>query len=181
MVNRFLTFENDNYSGHIGIRHSRGTIGNATLGGLTFGELDLVDYDPVADTATLLFGGASFSNAAEDVDAAFINGYSTLTGSAGDDWLNGGDGPDTLSGGSGSDVFAFGAGDSGVDQITDFDVASDANADNDSLDISDLLTVDPTDDPVATYVSITDTGTEAVVSFRLFVKYAPDISIGHIC
>ncbi|MEE8271859.1 MAG: Ig-like domain-containing protein, partial [Alphaproteobacteria bacterium] len=141
------------------------TIGNATLGGLSFGDDDLVDYDPVADTATLLFdGGASFSNAAEDVDAAFVSGDSTLTGGAGDDWLDGGDGPDTLTGGSGSDVFAFGAGDSGVDQITDFDVANDANADNDSFDVSDLLTVDPTGDPVATYVSITDTGTGAVMS-----------------
>ena len=29
---------------------SLSTVGNARLGGLTFGDDDLVDYDPVADT-----------------------------------------------------------------------------------------------------------------------------------
>ena len=43
----------------------------ATLGGLSFTEDDLVDYDPVADAATLYFDGARFS-APEDLRAAHV-------------------------------------------------------------------------------------------------------------
>ena len=49
------------------------TTGNATLGGLSFGDDDLVAYDPSTDTATLYFdGGANFSNGNEDIDAVHI-------------------------------------------------------------------------------------------------------------
>jgi uncharacterized protein YuzE len=49
------------------------TEGNATLGGLTFGDDDLVEYDPSTDTATLLFdGGNLFSNNGEDIDAVHV-------------------------------------------------------------------------------------------------------------
>jgi hypothetical protein len=58
------------------------TVGNARLGGLTFGDDDLVDYDPVSDTASLFFdGGALFSNAREDINAAHVlsNGHIVLS------------------------------------------------------------------------------------------------------
>ena len=49
------------------------TTGNATLGGLSFGDDDLVAYDPSNNTATLYFdGGALFSNGAEDIDAVYV-------------------------------------------------------------------------------------------------------------
>lgn len=56
----------------------------ATLGGLSFSDGDLVSYDDVTDTATLLFDESAFS-ASEDVDAVHIlaNGnilLSTTTG-----------------------------------------------------------------------------------------------------
>ena len=52
----------------------------ATLGGLSFTEDDLVDYDPVADTATLYFDGARFS-APEDLRAAHIGAGSGVASS----------------------------------------------------------------------------------------------------
>ena len=58
------------------------TDADATLGGLSFGDDDLVDYDPVADTATLYFdGGALFSNLDEDIDAVHVlsNGHIILS------------------------------------------------------------------------------------------------------
>ncbi|MCH6576533.1 MAG: cadherin-like domain-containing protein, partial [Proteobacteria bacterium] len=56
------------------------TEGDATLGGLSFGDDDLVDYDPVADTATLYFdGGALFSSIFEDVDAVYITADGVLS------------------------------------------------------------------------------------------------------
>ena len=43
---------------------------NETLGGLSFGDDDIVEYDQVGDTATLFFdGGNLFSNNGEDIDA----------------------------------------------------------------------------------------------------------------
>ncbi len=61
------------------------TTNNETLGGLTFTPDDLVDYDPVADTATLYFDGTHFSNN-ENIDAVDVlsNGLIVLstTGSA---------------------------------------------------------------------------------------------------
>ncbi|HDY65080.1 MAG TPA: hypothetical protein ENH84_02460 [Phycisphaerae bacterium] len=47
------------------------TTGDSTLGGLSFGKGDLVEYDPIADTATLLFDNTLFS-AAEDIDAVYV-------------------------------------------------------------------------------------------------------------
>ena len=46
---------------------------NATLGGITFQEGDLVDYDPVADTAILIFDGAAlFGDPAEKLSAVHV-------------------------------------------------------------------------------------------------------------
>ena len=47
------------------------TEASATLGGLSFNPGDLVDYDPVADTASLHFDGALFSST-EDVRSAHV-------------------------------------------------------------------------------------------------------------
>ena len=47
------------------------TIGSATLGGLSFGIGDLIEYNPTTDTATLYFDQDLFSQT-ENVDAAFI-------------------------------------------------------------------------------------------------------------
>ncbi len=49
------------------------TDNNETLGGLSFGDDDLVAYDPSTNTATLYFdGGNLFSNNNEDIDAVYI-------------------------------------------------------------------------------------------------------------
>jgi hypothetical protein len=44
---------------------------DATLGGLTFGGGDLVEYNPITDTATLFFDGSLFGGS-ENLDAAHI-------------------------------------------------------------------------------------------------------------
>ena len=67
------------------------TMDDETLGGLSFGDDDLIAYDPATNTATLYFdGGALFSNTSEDIDAVYIrdngniilstNGDATLGG-----------------------------------------------------------------------------------------------------
>ncbi|MBI4515990.1 MAG: hypothetical protein HY699_09280, partial [Deltaproteobacteria bacterium] len=57
------------------------TESGATLGGLTFLDGDLVDYDPVANTATLFFAESLFTSGDEDVDAARVlaNGHIILS------------------------------------------------------------------------------------------------------
>ncbi|MDY6913794.1 MAG: PEP-CTERM sorting domain-containing protein [Planctomycetota bacterium] len=56
---------------------------NATLGGLGFQDEDLVEYDPVAQTATLFFDGTTLftDGGAEDVDAVCVlpNGHIILS------------------------------------------------------------------------------------------------------
>ena len=47
------------------------TIDGATLGGLSFGDGDLIEYNPTTDTATLYFDESLFS-ADEDIDAVHI-------------------------------------------------------------------------------------------------------------
>ncbi len=56
------------------------TSGTATLGGLTFRNGDLVDYDPVLDTATLFFNEDLFSET-EDINAVHLlaNGHIILS------------------------------------------------------------------------------------------------------
>ena len=75
-----LYFDESNFSGNedIDAIHvlSNGNIvlsvsGNATLGGLSFSDGDIVSYDPGADTATLLFDENNFSGNA-DVDAVYV-------------------------------------------------------------------------------------------------------------
>jgi hypothetical protein len=57
------------------------TAGSAALGSLSFGDDDVVDYDPEADVATLFFDGSNFSSSLEDVDALHIlpNGHLVLS------------------------------------------------------------------------------------------------------
>ncbi len=81
-ANASLALDDGNFSGNENIdafhRLDSGsflisTSGNATLGGLTFGDDDIVLYDPGSDTASLAFdGGALFSNGNEDVDAVSV-------------------------------------------------------------------------------------------------------------
>lgn len=48
------------------------TVGGATLGGLSFGKGDLVEYNLVTDTATLYFDETLFSSVQPNIDAAYI-------------------------------------------------------------------------------------------------------------
>ena len=48
------------------------TAAAATLGGLTFGKDDLIEYNPTTDTATLYFDGNLFSKTTEIIDATYI-------------------------------------------------------------------------------------------------------------
>ena len=77
----------------------------------------------------------------EIAPASFLvpEGHDSLYGGAGDDLLDGGYGNDELSGGPGADVFVF-AYDSGYDIVTDFQV------DEDSIDLSSLVGIDSMDD-----------------------------------
>ncbi len=63
---------------------------SATLGGLPFNDEDLVEYDPVADEATLEFDGSALFVADEDVDAVHVlsNGHLVLS-TTGDATLGG--------------------------------------------------------------------------------------------
>jgi hypothetical protein len=90
------------------------TEGNATIGVLNFGKDDLVEYDPVADTATLYFDGALFSATDEDIDAVHVldNGHIILS-TTGEGAV-----PDTTLGG-----LTFG-GDDLVDYDPDTDIAT---------------------------------------------------------
>lgn len=49
------------------------TSDQATIGGLTFENEDIVDYDPVADTAAIIYDGSAVFTADEDVDAVGVN------------------------------------------------------------------------------------------------------------
>jgi len=75
-----LFFNENNFSGNENINavyvKSNGNIvlsttNNATLGGLTFNDGDLIEYNPTSSTATLLFSESNFSSN-EDVDAVHI-------------------------------------------------------------------------------------------------------------
>jgi hypothetical protein len=48
------------------------TAAGASLGGLTFGKGDLVEYNPTTDTATLLLDENLFSSAQPNIDAAYL-------------------------------------------------------------------------------------------------------------
>ncbi len=48
------------------------TVAGETLGGLTFGKGDLVEYDPTTDTATLLLDENLFSSPQPNIDAAYV-------------------------------------------------------------------------------------------------------------
>jgi hypothetical protein len=61
------------------------TTGGATLGGLSFQDEDLVDYDPATNTAVMLFDGSTRFSGNEDVDAVHIlsNGHIVLSTTGG--------------------------------------------------------------------------------------------------
>jgi hypothetical protein len=48
------------------------TAGDATLGGLTFGNGDLIEYNPTTDVGTLYFSESLFVGGDEDIDAVHI-------------------------------------------------------------------------------------------------------------
>ena len=54
------------------LRRNEDTGGAITLGGLTFGRGDLVEYDRANDVATLLVSVAVFGGATEDFDAVHV-------------------------------------------------------------------------------------------------------------
>lgn len=60
------------------------TTGGATLGGLTFQDEDLVEYNLLTDTATLFFDGTTLLGSSADIDAVFIrsNGNIVLSTSS---------------------------------------------------------------------------------------------------
>lgn len=61
------------------------TVADATLGGLTFEEEDLVLYDTVTNVASLYFDGDAEFSAEEDIDAVFLLGNGNiLLSTAGD-------------------------------------------------------------------------------------------------
>lgn len=60
------------------------TQGTATLGGLTFQNEDIVLYDPLADTASLLFDGTSVLGAGAAIDAVHICIEASVSCTAGD-------------------------------------------------------------------------------------------------
>ncbi|MHC4461638.1 MAG: PEP-CTERM sorting domain-containing protein [Planctomycetota bacterium] len=53
------------------------TTGNATLGGLSFGKDDLIEYNSTTDIATLFFDGSLFSGN-ENIDAAHLLGSGNI-------------------------------------------------------------------------------------------------------
>jgi hypothetical protein len=65
------------------------TAGNATLGGLSFGKDDLIEYDSSTDTSTLFFDEALFSGNA-DIDAAYITDSANIILSTSNDATLGG-------------------------------------------------------------------------------------------
>ncbi|MES9822807.1 MAG: LamG-like jellyroll fold domain-containing protein [Candidatus Thiodiazotropha endolucinida] len=90
------------------------------------------------------------------------DGDDALHGGAGDDTLYGEDGLDTLAGGLGADRFVFESASAfnDVDVIDDFSVA-----DNDAIDISDLLSAyDPLADAITDFVRITDDGIDSTLA-----------------
>jgi hypothetical protein len=177
------------------------TVGNATLGGLTFGDDDLVEYDPVNDTASLFFdGGALFSNTAEDINAAGLSGSDVLAGGAGNDWLNGGVGSDSLDAGAGEDTLVWDAedrmidGGSGIDTlrvasgnvdlptftgaiagIERIDLTSDAGANSVTLTARDVLDISDTD-----IVTLLGDSTDSIAAGTGWTDGGVDSSGNHI-
>ncbi|MHC4110800.1 MAG: PEP-CTERM sorting domain-containing protein [Planctomycetota bacterium] len=54
------------------------TVAGTTLGGLTFGKGDLVEYNPTTDTASLLLDENLFSSAQPNIDAAYVRGNGNI-------------------------------------------------------------------------------------------------------
>ena len=127
-------------------------------------EVDSGGFESAANNVAVAEATVDLTVLSGDLVLVGTAADNTLDGSAGDDLLIGGSGDDVLSGGGGSDVFVFLAGETGADTITDFDVPNDGNADNDLLDVSDLLTVDPSNHAVSDLITITETGAGAVVA-----------------
>ncbi|MEP9390257.1 FG-GAP-like repeat-containing protein [Mesorhizobium sp. KR9-304] len=143
----------DTFIGDANDNTFRGMAGDDTLNGA--GGNDTVRYDRdvnrggtaevtvdlAAGTATDGFGdsdtlidieharGTQFADTLSgdgDYNQLFgLDGDDTLFGDAGDDQLFGGDGSDDLTGGFGSDEFILYAGESGVDDILDFEIGND--------------------------------------------------------
>ncbi|MGS0692926.1 beta strand repeat-containing protein [Shewanella sp. 30m-9] len=87
-------------------------------------------------------GGSDTLNGGEGDDQLFGGaGNDTLIGGLGNDMLIGGLGDDFLTGGAGADTFAWYANSTNLDAVATTDHIIDFNFDEDSLDLSDLLSV----------------------------------------
>ena len=114
-------------------------------GGVDWSRADTLAYlNNPANHATLAQESLDSDGSGRTGGNDIINGGAgndVIFGQEGNDIITGGAGADTLSGGSGSDTFVFqsSALGTGVDNITDFNIAHPASG-GDVLDISDLLT-----------------------------------------
>jgi hypothetical protein len=54
------------------------TVIGETLGGLTFGKGDLIEYNPTTNTSTLFFDENLFSSAQPNIDAAYVRGNGNI-------------------------------------------------------------------------------------------------------
>jgi len=112
---------------------------NATLNNVT--QISGGDGNDVLD-----FASATLNNVATIDGGA---GADTITGSSGNDRIDGGAGADALTGGAGDDTFVLHSG--AVDQITDF------SASDDTLDLSDIVSMGSGDE-ISAYLQIEDDG-----------------------
>ncbi|MDA0657158.1 MAG: hypothetical protein O2912_12195, partial [Proteobacteria bacterium] len=112
---------------------------NATINNVA--EISGGDGNDVLD-----FASATLNNVATIDGGA---GADTITGSSGNDRIDGGAGTDNLTGGSGDDTFVLHSG--SVDQITDF------SASDDTLDLSDIVSMGSGDE-ISAYLQIEDDG-----------------------
>ncbi|WP_232314385.1 VCBS domain-containing protein [Grimontia marina] len=149
---------------NVTIGGSETAVTNASLSGVSNDLDDVISLDDVtfsggdgndriagSSDADVLLGNAGndviYGNAGNDI----------IDGGLGDDLLFGGQGNDLLAGGAGSDTFAFLRGDQGttnepaVDHIADFDAQQDA------INLSDLLN-NETADSLGEYLSFSDDG-----------------------
>jgi len=167
------------------------TTESETLGGLSFRDGDLVEYNPLTDTATLFFNEDLFSDN-EDIDAVHVldNGHIVLstTGNASLGGLSFENGDlveyDPIAGTASlfldEDLFSSGENidaahvlvepDNNVETITDFETTLISGGTDDVLDLTDLLSglgFDATTDDINDWLTLVDEGTDTTVNVDL--------------
>ena len=150
------TTDLDNHGGNIGIGFDNG--GTYYHDGAT-GTTSNYFNGFISDVA--LYNRALDANDIQE-HAALVTGFIAGSASPVDDFLYGGDGLDNLYGGEGRDSFVF----EDITAFNDTDLVHNFNfSENDSIDISDLLTgyVSGTSD-INDFVQITTSGTDMVLS-----------------